>query len=151
ADFNKDGNLDFAVTLRGANEVRVLLGNGDGTFQGDTSRGALLGTVYDVGTDDGPVAVADLNGDGNLDLVTARDGVSVLSGNGDGSFQPAQHFDVGGNAQGVVVGDFDGDTRPDVAVADFAHDAVSVLLSNADGTLQPPQNYPTDSQPTSLA
>jgi hypothetical protein len=68
------------------------------------------------------VALADLNGDGKLDAVTANYGggsVSVLLGNGDGTFQPAQSFPAGAFASTVVVGDFNGDGKPDLAVGHF--------------------------------
>src|SRR3989442_1126557 len=62
--------------------------------------------------------------------------VSVLLGNGDGTFQPAQSFAAGSYARAVAVGDFNGDGRPDLVVANYYNNDVSVLLGNGDGTFQ---------------
>jgi len=96
-DFNKDGNMDVVV----AEGLGVFLGHGDGTFQSEVDYAAPSGSV----------AVADMNGDGKLDLVGG--GVYELLGNGDGTFQPAQLYPGGGVWQ--AIGDFNGDGKPDVA------------------------------------
>src|SRR3989440_597917 len=86
-DFNGDGKLDLAVANRGSNDVSVLVGNGDGTFQ------AAL--TFAAGSGPSSVAAGDFNGDGKLDLAVASRGsslVSVLLGNGDGTFQAALTF-----------------------------------------------------------
>ena len=82
--------------------------------------------------------MADFNGDGKLDLVTANCGssVSVLLGDGTGSFKPPVSVAVGACAVGVAVGDFNGDGRPDVATANAGSNNVSVLLN--DGTWPAP-------------
>src|SRR5438445_12057247 len=78
------------------------------------------------------VALADLNNDGNLDAVTANyaDGtVSVLLGNGDGTFfQAAPDFPAGANANVVAIGDFNGDKIPDLVVSHFASSATTVSV-----------------------
>jgi hypothetical protein len=145
-DFNKDGKLDLAVM--GAVGVQIALGNGDGTFHGSLGLGAF-GTL-------GPVAVADLNGDGNLDVVftasnttgtavTLQPGnVSVMLGHGDGTFGAAVSYSIGKIATSVAIGDLNGDGKPDLAVADYAPGAadVAVLLGNGDGTFQTAVKYP---------
>jgi len=88
-DFNGDGKPDLAV---GGSPVAVLLGNGDGTFQ----------PAVNSGPGGGPV-VADINGDGKLDLVNRG---SVRLGNGDGTFKPAVNFSTGASPISVAVGDF---------------------------------------------
>ena len=83
----------------------------------------------------GLLSVRDFNGDGNLDLAVAGGSVSVLLGNGDGSFQAAQNFGAGNFSVSVAVGDFNGDGRPDLAVVNNSGDHsgsnnVSVLINN---------------------
>jgi len=151
-DFNGDGNADLAVANSGYAEVSVLLGNGDATFQAQK-------TYYDGGSE-GPggdptsVAVGDFNGDGNADLAVANvygvDDVSVLLGNGDGTFQDQRAFAGGTGAMSVAVGDFNGDGTPDLAVADFTG-GVSVLLGTGDGAFQSAVSYPVGSIPVSVA
>src|SRR5216117_760539 len=136
-DFNADGRLDLAVANSDSNNVSVLLGNGDGTFQAPLTFGAGSGASS--------VALGDLNADGKLDLVVANRGFStfsVLLGNGDGTFQAPLTISVS-RAHAVAVGDFNRDGVPDLAVAnrnsgDIGRDTVSVLLGNGDGTFQAP-------------
>jgi hypothetical protein len=102
------------------------------------------------------MALADFNGDGKLDAVTANYGgatVSVLLGNGDGTFQPAQNFAAGANASNVQIGDFNGDKIPDLAVGHFSGSAVtvSVLLGVGDGTFEYPGDYLVGNQPIWVA
>jgi FG-GAP-like repeat/HYDIN/CFA65/VesB-like, Ig-like domain/FG-GAP repeat len=96
----------------------------------------------------GPLAIAagDFNGDGTPDLATV-DGstgncVTVLLGNGDGSFQAPLTYPVGANPLGVQAGDFNGDGRLDLAVANADSNSIGILLGNGDGTFQPMVSYP---------
>jgi hypothetical protein len=123
-DFNGDGWPDLVVASFGSNNVSVLLNNADGTGTFQTA------VPYGAGTNPTAVAVADLNGDGTLDLAVADNGggVSVLLGNGDGTFQTAVNYGAGSYPHGVAVGDFTGDGRMDLAVANFGSNDVSILL-----------------------
>jgi hypothetical protein len=79
------------------------------------------------------VAVGDLNGDGILDVIVANEGsddVSVLLGNGDGSFQAAQNFRVGSGPVSVAMGDFNGDGWPDVVVVNTGSNSALILLND---------------------
>jgi hypothetical protein len=148
ADFNGDGLPDLAVANRSSNNVSVLLGNGDGTFQAARN--------FAAGTNPTAVAVGDFNGDGILDLAVANlDGVSVLLGNGDGSFQPARNFAAGRYPESVAVGDFNGDGRSDLAIANLGvsgqNGTISVLLGTGDGSFQPARNFPAGVGPQSVA
>jgi hypothetical protein len=103
------------------------------------------------------VVSADLNGDGYADLVTsnlADQNVSVLLGNGDGTFKPAVNYSTGLQTIGVAIGDFNGDGIPDIVVtnnAGLVNGSVSVLLGNGDGTFQIPMNFPVGLTPAFVA
>src|SRR5271154_488910 len=86
--------------------------------------------------------VADLNHDGNLDIVVTNCGrtyqISVMLGNGDGPFQPAVNYPLPNCADVPAVGDFNGDGNLDLAVSDSGSTgSVLILLGNGDGTFQP--------------
>src|SRR6266704_291405 len=109
---------------------------------------------FDTGSRPNTVAIADLNRDGKPDLVTANAGsatVSVLLGNGDGTFAAKTDFTTGSGPQSVAIGDLNGDARPDLAVADAAFNKVSVLLGNGDGTFQVKKDFWTATNPYSVA
>ena len=146
ADFNSDGRNDLVTVNDLANDVSILLGNGDGTFQ--------PGMTFAVGYGPRSVVTGDFNGDGRIDLaVTDATGVSVLLGNGDGTFQPAVEYAAGHVSYAIVTGDFNGDGITDLAVANSGNlffdvgdpGEVSILLGNGDGTFRPPSNTPRES------
>jgi hypothetical protein len=158
ADVNGDGKPDLLVTSFCVNSsncddgaVAVLLGNGDGTFQ--------AAVTYSSGAEvTDSIAVADVNGDGKPDLVlgngcassvNCQGSVSVLLGNGDGTFQTAVSYPPGGLfSHSVVVADVNGDGKPDLVVANqcdsstsCANGTVGILLGNGDGTFQTAASY----------
>jgi hypothetical protein len=115
--------------------VSVLLNNGDGSFQ--------TAGQYQVGIDSLDVTVGDFHGNGHLDIVTADfqrffDGppdLSILAGNGDGSFQFARQVSSGAFVDSLAVGDFNGDGKADLAMASDIGQNVSVVPGNGDGSL----------------
>lgn len=144
-DMNGDGSSDVAVSDSDGS-ISVLLGNGDGTFAAPT--------VYPSGSDDEWVALADLNGDGILDIASVTsDAVSVLLGNGDGTFKPAVAYAAGPSPASVAVADLNGDARPDLVVANWGQGTVSVLAGEGGGTFAAPVAYSigTASRPKSVA
>jgi hypothetical protein len=133
ADLNIDGNPDIVTADEEEFTVSYLAGNGDGTFAG------VVG--LSVGSFPEALAVWDFNLDGRPDVAVANtlteaDAVSILRGNGDGSFQPIEDFVLGGSAIlspfSIATGDFNGDQRRDMATANLdaeESEAVSVLLN----------------------
>src|SRR5262245_35966163 len=89
------------------------------------------------------VAVGDFNLDSAPDLavVGPGDAVSVLLGNGDGTFRPGASYRVGNRPTAVAVGDLNRDSRPDIVTANYLSGTVSVLLGNGDGTFQSAPDY----------
>jgi hypothetical protein len=144
-EFNHDGVLDLAVANASSDNVSVLLGSADGTFQ--------AARTFAAGRNPRSIAISDFNGDGVPDLATANVGVptsvrghvSVLLGNGDGTFQAPRNFAAGFNPRSVAVGDFNGDGRMDLVAANFlltnVLGTVSILLGNGDGTFQTHQEF----------
>ena len=150
-DFNGDGRPDLVAIDFEGSTVSILLGQPDGSF-------AEIAPSYAVGGQPTVAAVGDFNQDGNLDLAVAGQlcpadcepsPVSVLLGNGDGTLQPRMDFEAGPNPTGIVVADFNGDGKPDLAVAaavsriDMGHAGlVSILLGNGDGTFSGRADFP---------
>jgi len=108
---------------------------------------------YPVGSTPTTVTNADFNGDGNVDLAAQNAGdntVSVLLGNGDGTFQTARNVPVGFAPTSVTSADFNGDSKADLAVANWSSNNVSVLLGNGDGTFQAKKDFAAHVNPTSV-
>ena len=111
---------------------------------------------FDTGLNPQSVAIGDLNGDGKPDLVVANynsSTVSVLLGNGDGTFGPKTDYGTGSYPQSVAIGDLNGDGKPDLVTANYNYNSgtVSVLLGNGDGTFGPRTDYATGFDPHSVA
>ena len=134
ADFNSDGKLDLAVANADDNAVAILMGLGNGTFIPNVN------SPVAVGARPASVALADLNGDGKLDLAAAdlTDGkVSVSLGDGSGTFPTVQDYPVGRYPISVAFADFNSDGKLDIVTADNSSHMVSVLVGNGNGTFKP--------------
>ena len=135
-DFNGDAKLDLAVVNRDSGTVSILLGDGIGAFNATTPIDFGLNTAN---TDPRDVAVGDFNGDGKQDLavvLSATGQVSIQLGNGLGEFtSPFAPINVGSTVPiAVAVGDFNGDTKPDLAVVLSTAGQVSIQLGVGDGS-----------------
>jgi hypothetical protein len=144
ADFNGDGRQDLAGSA--ATAVAVLLNNGSGSFAARAQ--------FPVGGNMQDLAAGDFNGDGNVDLaVTINNqqiGLSLLAGNGDGTFDSPVNLPntAAADSPSIVATDLDGDARVDLVIAHsmacyvapcVTTEQMSVLMGNGDGTFRPPR------------
>jgi Flp pilus assembly secretin CpaC len=149
ADFNSDGNLDLALVNETTNNVTILLGNGNAGFS------LAAGSPFAVGKFPVAIATADLNGDSHADIVVvnqADNTISVLLGNGDGTFTSALNSPLatGQTPTSVTIADFNGDSLPDIAVTDPQTDSVSVYLGLTQGIFAPAFELPVGTNPTAI-
>ena len=156
-DFNQDGNVDLAITNFNnfaGNTVSVFLGKGDGTFQ----------PRVDYATASGPLGVvaADLNKDGKLDLAVVAgcgDGtscgrpgsVSILLGNGNGTFQPKVDYNAGSFPYSIVAADFRSSGTLDLAVTDLDSGSLTFLWGSGTGTFPTSSQVTTNGRPVGLS
>ena len=152
ADVNGDGRLDIVTVNRQSNTAGVLLAQAGGGFAPVSS--------YSTGTSSSPlgIAVADVNGDGRPDLLTASIGsnaVGVLLGQAGGGFAPVSNYSTGANSNpySIAVGDINGDGRLDLVTANSSNSTAGVLLGLAGGSFAAVSSYSTGifSGPVSIA
>jgi hypothetical protein len=134
-DFNNDGKPDYIVAGGATNtDLTLYLGNGDGTFQAPRSIGQIDNLyIFDM-------AVADLNKDGNLDLIVAvsntdqtNGGVEIFYGNGDGTFSAPLNIVTEYGPTSFAVGDLNGDGWPDIAVSEASEAGGIAIYNNSGG------------------
>ena len=142
-DFNGDGIVDLAVAANpnqgGEGSVTIYLGNENGTFQ------PALASFDSGGLNASAVVTADLNGDGKLDLVVGNFGslpaqpgnLAIFMGNGNGTFTGGKTYLNTSNVGSVVLGDFNGDGTPDIAVGlTYPSPSLNILLGKGNGTFR---------------
>ncbi|MEG4115797.1 MULTISPECIES: DUF4347 domain-containing protein, partial [unclassified Microcoleus] len=148
--FNDDNFPDLAVANSSNSNISILLANGTGGF--------YVGNDFNVGNTPLSIAVGNFNADTFLDLAVvnanpqgASGSVSILLGNGAGYFGAATNFNVGSIPGSVVVGNFNADSLPDLAVANSFSNNVSILLGNGTGGFGAATNFGGVPTPNSIA
>ena len=145
ADFNGDGVQDLLALNAGVNNASILLGNGNGTFQSQsTVATGLFPTSASVG---------DFNGDGKKDVAITNGNagnVSILLGNGNGTFQTASTFTVGTGPYSIVSGDFNQDQKTDLIVVNSTSNSITFLTGLGSGTFQSQSFNLSGSKPSSI-
>ena len=124
SDFDNDGDPDVVIAHLSSGHVSVLLNQGDGTFSSPLTISIMLPTC---------VAADDMNGDGEIDILTAdmtdsTGGFAVLENQGNAFFEGLTHVHpLGGWAWFIETPDLNGDTRPDVALTDVFNGLILFL------------------------
>ena len=154
-DFNEDGQADVVSVSRPSNSVTgnldILLGRGDGTFT--VTKAAIAG---------GPVGIAsgDFDGDGHQDVAIVHSALrlngtnllSILHGNGNGTFTPLSSYVLPAVPAQINVADMNGDGKPDLIVLfTSATPAFAVINGNGDGSFQSPVLFSSTRYPAGLA
>jgi len=149
SDFNSDGHLDLGIVNQTTSNVSILLGNGNSTFT------QAANSPFPVGKSPVAIATGDLNVDSHPDLAVVNQSdntVSVLLGNGDGTFTAAPNSPLatGQAPSAITITDFNADGNPDIAVTDPVTDSVSVFLGLGQGLFAPAFQLPVGSHPTAI-
>ena len=147
-DFNGDGFIDVVSVgnLSGRGVATVELNDGTGHFRASAPS--------PTGNSPVAVTVGDFDGDGKQDIATLASyytgGLTVLKGNGDGTFQPPEIYTVQTPPTEFQAEDVNGDGRPDLVAGNHYFNTVSVFLNNGTGAFLPKVDYPGGGSPTSV-
>ena len=151
-DFNGDGFPDLVgIPRSGSNSIWAMLGNGDSTFQ-------PMQLIAEVPYPIRAMAIGDFDADGTADLAVGNSPdilrqsalISVVRGNGDGTFQLPLNFPFWSVPASIAVADFNGDGVQDLAVAGSDTNTVSILLGNGDATFQMPAGFGAGVRPIAV-
>jgi len=137
-DFNGDRQTDVVLvgTSNSQFRLRLLAGNGDGTFRSQPP--------VPLNTQPGSICSGDFNGDGAFDLALANpdsNSMAILINDGKGTFRSYTEYSTNGDARSVIAGDFNNDGVPDLATNSATSNSVSVLLGNGDGSFRSHTDY----------
>jgi len=147
ADLNRDNRQDLIAASYRANEVAVFNAGGNGSSFLTPPKVATVGT--------GPYALTagELTGDSNTDVVAANfdnNTLSVLRGQGDGSFASVSTLQTIGNPSSIALADMDQDGKLDIVVANSGRNQITVLLGRGDGTFEQTQRFFVGEQPLAM-
>ena len=139
-DFNNDNQTDIVVVNYGTNNIGILLGNGDGSFENQIT--------YSTGYDSIPysLAVGDFNHDNNLDIAVANYGtnnIGIFLGYGNGTFASQQTYTTfpKSNPSSIAVGDFNNDNHLDIVVTNNGTGNIGIFFGYGNGTFQAQTTY----------
>lgn len=147
ADFNNDGKMDIAGT--GSSGVGVYLG----TSQGGQAPMISTPIATALGFTGRDLTAADFNGDGKMDVAVtnnAGDSVTVLAGNGDGTFGSPATYATQDSPGALVAGDLNGDGKPDLVVTNINTDSTSIYLNNGSGVMGAPAHILSGDSPSAV-
>ncbi len=123
ADLNGDTRLDLIAAIQD-DIIAILIGNGDGSFQ--------IPTFFKAGKNPGSLVIADIDGDGKIDLLTENENdalIALLMGNGDGTFKTPVFFEAGTSPSWIALGDINQDGAFDLFMTDRNSDRIGILLT----------------------
>jgi hypothetical protein len=153
-DFNNDGIPDVAAVnameYAPTGNITIFLGNGDGTF-------TTAGSSPAIGYNPTAIATADINGDGNADLIVVQQGsstssggqVAIFFGNGDGTFIMASSTtSLASVASSVLPADLNDDGHVDLVVSGLGASGIAILLGKGDGAFTSVADLPQAGEAT---
>ncbi|CAF1166260.1 unnamed protein product, partial [Rotaria sordida] len=149
-DLNNDSNLDIILANYGTNNIGVLFGYGNDSFENQT--------MLNTGTNSHPISIAigDFNGDCEVDIAVANHGtkhVDMMLGNGQGKFAIQTSYEISFDTPPLVMasGDFNNDARSEIAVAYDERDHVDIFVAYNHGSFETQKRYSVGSYPSSVA
>ena len=137
SDLNEDGWMDITLVNEDSADLRIFMNQADGTGRFDD----FMQPTTSIGNRASPSESADFNKDGHIDIAVVNindDSVSVVLGNGDGTFKPQQTIPVGDHPRGIATLDVDGDGDTDIVNTNRFSGNLSVHINNGNGVFGTP-------------
>jgi hypothetical protein len=144
ADFDGDGDIDLATTLKAQNTIAVFINDGAGNF----SRNIMAG-----GSSPHGISTADFDSDGDMDLAVTNTTsflVTIKMNDGTGFFSGGSTVSIASNSQSIQAVDFNGDGKVDLAAANIGSNSVSVRTNDGTGTFSGSTEVPVGTRPYGL-